>query len=711
MGTRGCSLLAGLVALHFHATLVVAQPGPTPGPCFGDCGGDGAVSVDELLKGVNIALAKEPVAECTAFDTNGDELVRVDELLQAVRAALDGCAQSTRTATASATGPPTATATFTTMASPTNTARQTATATPTATAPPTVSATHTADTRPSILLINLDDTRADGIDRMPTVLTRLAAQGVTFSNSFVVDPLCAPSRASLLTGLFARHHGVEALGGVIGGAHIFRERGADRQTMAAWLQAAGYATGLFGKYINGYGPTEQDQGPDGTFYVPPGWSRWRGMTSPEHYGGIHGTTYALVDESGTRVVYDDHTTDRQYSTDLLAGEVRTFIADAVTQGRPFFAVWTPYASHADTPSFIPAPADRHIRLSLDLPPWRPASWDETDVADKPRFIQQRPMPADPNTVIFNEVIRQLAYRTLLAVDEDLGLILDDLVQLGIDRNTVIILTSDNGVGWGEHRLFVQAKECPYEECLRVPMIVRDPRAGSTAIVRDAAVLNIDIAPTVAALAGVVPPVPVDGVSFAPWVVGPPPAQWRNDFLVEYKRGGRGDNLSYSGQVTDGDQLRVLYGDPRVQPRAAILFEFDHGGGVASGADAVPIGADADATFANLGAAVVAGVPFTGMTHNRGADRLVIANTSPDHHGVYFLVERDQGAVIEHEYAVPDYFGVRDLAGGFTYVEYESGERELYDLTVDPAQLENKAGDPTYAAMRARFAQRLAELLQ
>src|SRR5262249_47738660 len=119
-----------------------------------------------------------------------------------------------------------------------------------------------AGTRPNILLINLDDTRADGIDRMPTLLSRVAAHGVSFRNSFVPDALCAPSRASILTGLYARHHGTKALYGVIGGASSFRESGADRETVAVWLQAAGYDTGLFGKYINGYSKSEAHAGAD-----------------------------------------------------------------------------------------------------------------------------------------------------------------------------------------------------------------------------------------------------------------------------------------------------------------------------------------------------------------------------------------------------------------------------------------------------------------
>lgn len=563
-------------------------------------------------------------------------------------------------------------------------------------------------THPNILIINLDDTRADGIDRMPT-LTQLAAEGVTFTNSFAGNPLCAPSRASLLTGLYGPHHGVRALGGVFGGAHTFRLVGSDRQTIATWLQAAGYVTGLFGKYINGYGlETESTQGPGGTVYVPPGWTRWRGMTSPEHFGGVRGASYTLVDEHGVPTVYDDHSSDRQYSTDLLAAELRAFIADAAGQGRPFMAVWAPYASHAELPSFIPQPAARHFRFFRQLAPWRPVSFAEADVSDKPRAIQAL-SPGSLNHFILNDVIRIGAYESLLAVDEQLRVLLDDFVQLGIDRNTVILVTSDNGANWGEHRLYFQAKECPYEECMRVPMIVHDGRGGGPAVY-EAPVTTVDIAPTVAQLAGVTPPLPTDGVSFAPWITGSPPPQWRDDFLIEHWRSNRTDGFKYTGQVTDGDQVRILYGDTRQQPRPSVLFEFDGNGDVTAGAVAVPIGAGADESFANLGTVVVASVPDTFPFHVPANAALTIGDSSPDHTGVYLLVERDQGAVIDHTYVNDDWFGVRDFARGLTYVEHESGEVELYDLNVDAAQLDNKAMDPGYAATRQSLALRLADLL-
>ncbi len=566
------------------------------------------------------------------------------------------------------------------------------------------------DTRPNILVVNLDDTRADGINHMPN-LARLAAQGITFTNSFVTNPLCAPSRASLFSGLHSHHNGVEALGGVIGGAHRFRELGGDQQTIAVWMNEAGYRAGMFGKYINGYGygGVESVIGPGGTYYVPPGWTRWRGMPSPEHYGGERGSTYTLLDEHGVPTTYDDHLTDAQYSTDVLAAEVREFVAESVGEGRPFFAVWAPYASHAELPSFLPEPAARHYDIFHNLPSWRPPNYGEADVSDKPRGIQA--LPNNFNTQIFNSLLRVAAYESLLAVDEQLQRIIDDLVELGVDDNTVIIFTSDNGTTWGEHRLYSQAKECVYEECLRVPMIVRDPRTGVAGVTREAAVSNIDIAPTVAALAGVVPPVPLDGTSFADWLGDTPPAQWREDLLFQHWRSDRGDTLDYTGQVTDGDRLRIFYGPRHPLPRASVLFEFDGGDGVAAGAVAVPIGATPAATFDALGAAVTASVPFGRGAPIPARGRINFADDSPDQDNLYLFIERDQGGVFRHMYITGDFYGVRDVTGKLTYAEHESGEIELYDLDVDPYQLANKAGDPAYAGAQARLAERLDELLR
>lgn len=274
-----------------------------------------------------------------------------------------------------------------------------------------------------------------------------------------------------------------------------------------------------------------------------------------------------------------------------------------------------------------------------------------------------------------------------------------------------MLTSDNGVCWGEHAYFGQGKGCIYEECLRVPMVVSYPRLVTQPLVVDAPVLNIDIAPTIAALAGVVVPAPIDGASFAPWLLGSPP-EWRDSFLLEYWHELRGDSITFDGQVTDGDRVRVLYGDPRLQPRTSVTFEFDAGdGNTMDNALAVPIGIDANASFTNLGAAVGSTLPGTTQGVALQAHRLTVSATSGSHlDGRTFVVEVDQGGVMHAQNGLPDYLGVRDVARDYTYAEYETGEVELYDLTIDPHQLDNKAADPAYAGIRTELSQRVAELL-
>jgi hypothetical protein len=117
--------------------------------------------------------------------------------------------------------------------------------------------------------------------------------------------------------------------------------------------------------------------------------------------------------------------------------------------------------------------------------------------------------------------------------------------------------------------------------------------------------------------------------------------------------------------------------------------------------------DDDESFANLVEAVVAIVPASRSFHNVQSNSVTIVQASPAYDSVHWIVEVE-GGVVDHVYPLPDYFGVRDTANGYTYVEYETGEVELYDLNADPLQLENKADDPSYEAVRDGLEQSLAE---
>src|SRR5436309_10096294 len=123
-------------------------------------------------------------------------------------------------------------------------------------------------TRPNIVLILTDDQRAHTLWAMPDVKQLLVQHGVNFRKAYVVNPLCCPSRTSILTGNYSHTTGVYTNRYPDGGFERFTENGEDRSTIATWLHSVGYETALVGKYLNQY-----RKWTDGT-YIPPGWDRW-----------------------------------------------------------------------------------------------------------------------------------------------------------------------------------------------------------------------------------------------------------------------------------------------------------------------------------------------------------------------------------------------------------------------------------------------------
>jgi arylsulfatase A-like enzyme len=224
------------------------------------------------------------------------------------------------------------------------------------------------DTGPNIVLILTDDQRWDTLWAMPHVQSELVARGVTFSNSFVVDSLCCPSRASILTGEYSHTTGIYKNESPNGGFGSFK----DPSTTATWLHDTGYHTGLIGKYLNGYRPKK-------VAYIPPGWDRWfailQGRIDNE---SAYYYNYSVSDQ-GTLASYG--ATDADYSTDVFAAQADTFIR-ATDSAQPLFLTFAPVAPHA--PARAPT---RYAHSFSDLPPYRPPSYNETDVSDKPAYIQ------------------------------------------------------------------------------------------------------------------------------------------------------------------------------------------------------------------------------------------------------------------------------------------------------------------------------------
>jgi N-acetylglucosamine-6-sulfatase len=356
---------------------------------------------------------------------------------------------------------------------------------------------------PNIVLILTDDQRWDSMWAMPKTRHLLGDHGVRFTNSFVVNALCCPSRASILTGRYSHGTGVYTNFPPLGGFSAFDPT----STIATVLQARGYRTALMGKYLNGYTRTE----------VPPGWDTWNAFNNP-----TRGVTYFdyPMSQNGKEVHYGSAPAD--YSTDVLAGLARTFITET---HQPFFLYFATSAPHMPAAA---APRDAHV--FPDLPPLRPPSFDEADTSDKPPWLSAIP-PFEAGRIAREDDIRVAQDRSLPPVDDAVQSIVDTLRATGQLHNTLILYMSDNGYMYGEHRL--GGKQVPYEESIRVPMILRYDPLTSRPTRDPRMVLNIDLAATFADAAGTQMP-NADGSSLLDLIRHPsmPGRRW---FLIEHVR--------------------------------------------------------------------------------------------------------------------------------------------------------------------------------
>jgi arylsulfatase A-like enzyme len=397
-----------------------------------------------------------------------------------------------------------------------------------------------ARARPSIVVIVADDLDARSVEHMPRVAALLAAQGVRFDASFATLPLCAPSRVSLLTGRYAHNHGVRHNGGDGGGFGAVRRGGEEAETVATWLKAAGYRTALLGKYLNGY--PGGDPG-----YVPRGWDEWHAVYSDQGSNTYFGYSVSENGHATTR-----GTAAADYETDVLAAKATELIARWSADAHPFFLYIAPPAPH------LPAiPAPRHASAFEGAHAPRVPSFDEEDVSDKPAWVRQAgPLRRRQQTVLDEQYRRRL--QSLLAVDDLVETIVAELSRRRRLDGAYVFFTSDNGFFQGEHRI-LQGKAAAYEESVRVPLIVRGPGVPAGAR-RPHLVANIDVAPTLAEIAGATLPADrVDGLSLVPLLGREPPAweAWRRELLLDLWGEGDAGVPEYHALRTP-DRLYVEY---------------------------------------------------------------------------------------------------------------------------------------------------------
>ena len=361
--------------------------------------------------------------------------------------------------------------------------------------------------RPNIIFILTDDLDSASVQKMPQISSLLADQGTSFDEAFVSHSLCCPSRSTILTGLYDHNHNVLSNNPPDGGFKKFLSEGHEEGTIGVGLQGAGYRTAFFGKYLNGY-PA------DDPTHVPPGWDEWYGKLDGQklyNYG---------INENGEEVSYGNETED--FFTDVLSGQATDFVQRAAPDSKPFFMYVAPTAPHGPA-----TPAERHKGAFAEEEPYRPPSFNEEDVSDKPSQIQDTEPISEEDASKIDDRYRQ-RLESMLAVDDMVGSLVQELESAGELDNTYIFFTSDNGFEQGEHRL-QKGKNQAYEESSRIPLLVRGPGVPAGVETEKLAV-NTDFAPTFADLADA--EFQADGRSLVPVLGGNQDPSWRTSVLLE-----------------------------------------------------------------------------------------------------------------------------------------------------------------------------------
>jgi N-acetylglucosamine-6-sulfatase len=413
--------------------------------------------------------------------------------------------------------------------------------------------------RPNIVFILMDDLRFDelGCVGHPFVKTphidRLAKEGARFRNAFATTPLCSPSRACFMTGLYVHTNGIRD--------NVDRSR--ESHALVTWprlLHDAGYETSFVGKWHMGVDASPR-----------PGFDHWVGVPGQGKYiDPEFNVDGKLVPAQG-------------YVTDLFNERAVAFLKQP--HAKPFCLFLAHKCVHPDleqradgsisdpnAANFLPA--ERHKRMYSDnKPPRRPNAFQPP--LDKPALARQIEgvPPLSPATATDDETIRN-RLRLLMAAEEGVGQILDALQATGKLDDTLIVFTSDHGYFYGEHCLSVE-RRLAYEETIRIPLLIRYPPLIKAETTFDPFVLSIDLAPTLLELGGAKLPEKLHGRCFTPLLKGER-YEPRRSFLIEHFSDNvfpRVRNMGYQAvrnerwkyihyrELIDSDELYDLQNDP------------------------------------------------------------------------------------------------------------------------------------------------------
>lgn len=403
---------------------------------------------------------------------------------------------------------------------------------------------------PNVLVVVTDDQRG-GLPVMPA-LREWMQEGTFFPNAYATTPLCCPSRASIMSGLYAHNHGVRGNPDALG----FNPD----QTLQAYLDEEGYETALYGKYLNNY-PLEADL----PYFDRYGYFCCNPKKSPEAYIG------------GKWNIDGEIQTVEEYSTDFIADRTVDFISSA---SDPWYAYVAPIAPHQPF-----EPDAKYADVKINDWAGNPAI-DEKDLSDKPAHG-----PTTDADIKVGERRRKAQLRTLMSVDDMVRRIFETLRQRDELDNTIVVFMSDNGYMWGEHGLI--GKAFPYSQSVNIPMFIRFPESLDPGPLDERRVANIDVAPTILDAAGIDPLTPMDGRSvldddwerervFTEFLnpFSETRAPWRSvttdeaQYIQYYGPDGGVVEQEYYDLVADPWQLENLFGDenPSNDPSAELVGE-------------------------------------------------------------------------------------------------------------------------------------------
>ncbi len=381
--------------------------------------------------------------------------------------------------------------------------------------PMTTLPTHPGARPANIVFVLTDDLSMNLVSHMPRVLA-MQRTGTTMARYYVVDSLCCPSRAAILTGEYPHNNGVYSNGGKDGGYQVFNQHRDDQRSFPLALQKAGYRTALSGKYLNGYRTTDDP---------PRGYDDWHVAD-----GGYQEFGYTL-NQNGEQHSYGHLPSD--YLVDVQADEGVNFIHDAASAHVPFLLEVATFAPHSPyTPAPRYANSDPHVRYP------RTPSFDTVPTAAPRWLAAQRPLTRLEKRQI--DVAYRQRVRAVHAVDDLIGRLQRALIDNGLAQNTYLVFTSDNGYHMGEYRL-LPGKKTAFDTDIQVPLVVTGPGVAAGRRV-DQLASNIDLAPTFEAIGGAKIRPYVDGVSLLDLWHGQRPTSWQRAVLIEHHgpNAARGD---------------------------------------------------------------------------------------------------------------------------------------------------------------------------